>query len=312
MTAPRTPVAERLLEILSIFDQGHKELTLTAIAQRAELPMATAHRLVRRLAEWGALERGDDGAYRIGLRLWEVATLAPRGLGLRQAALPFMEDLYETTHENVQLAVLDGSETLYIELISGRSAVVVRTRVGARWPLHATGVGLVLLAHSDPELQERVCEAPLQRFTDHTICDSTTLRSVLADVRRTGAALSERQITDDAVSVAAPVRGASGQVVAAVSLVVPYADGNAHTLIPAVRLAGRGISRALGWNGDDCQPAVDPVAAPGACRPPLPCVVVSFVVSFSVGFGSPIGLPSSEIRIAGCASAARLCPQQAT
>lgn len=251
MTAPRTPVAERLLEILSIFDQGHKELTLTAIAQRAELPMATAHRLVRRLAEWGALERGEDGAYRIGLRLWEVAILAPRGLGLRQAALPFMEDLYETTHENVQLAVLDGTETLYIELISGRSAVVVRTRIGARWPLHATGVGLVLLAHSDPDLQERVCEAPLQRFTDYTICDPATLRSVLADVRRTGAALSERQITDDAVSVAAPVRGVGGRVVAAVSLVVPYADGNAHTLVPAVRLAGRGISRALGWNGDD-------------------------------------------------------------
>lgn len=250
MTAPRTPVTERLLEILSIFDQGHRELTLTAIAHRAELPMATAHRLVRRLAEWGALERGEDGAYRIGLRLWEVATLAPRGLGLRQAALPFMEDLYETTHENVQLAVLDGSETLYIELISGRSAVVVRTRVGARWPLHATGVGLVLLAHSDLELQERICEAPLQRFTEYTISDPATLRAVLADVRRTGSALSERQITDDAVSVAAPVRGVGGRVVAAVSLVVPYADGNAHTLVPAVRLAGRGISRALGWNGD--------------------------------------------------------------
>jgi DNA-binding IclR family transcriptional regulator len=251
VTAPRTPVADRLLEILSIFDQGHRELTLTAIAQRAELPMATAHRLVRRLADWGALERGDDGAYRIGLRLWEVATLAPRGLGLRQTALPFMEDLYETTHENVQLAVLDGTETLYIELISGRSAVVVRTRIGARWPLHATGVGLVLLAYSDPELQERICEAPLQRFTEYTIRDSTTLRSVLADVRHTGAAVSERQITDDAVSVAAPVRGAGGRVVAAVSLVIPYVDGNAHALIPAVRLAGRGISRALGWNGDD-------------------------------------------------------------
>ena len=247
--ARRDPVADRLLRILEAFDERHRELTLSAIAHRTGLPLATAHRMVHRLAEWGALERGDGGAYHIGLRLWEVATLAPRSLGLRQAALPFMEDLYETTHENVQLAVLDGVDTLYIELISGRSAVLVRTRIGSRWPLHATGVGLVLLAHSDPDLQERVCAAPLQRFTEYTITDPARLRAVLAEIRRTGGAMSDRQITDDAVSVAAPVRGADGQVAAAVSLVVPFADGNAHTLLPAVRLAARGISHALGWSG---------------------------------------------------------------
>lgn len=247
--AHRDPVADRLLRILEAFDEHHRELTLSAIAHRTALPLATAHRMVHRLAEWGALERGDGGAYHIGLRLWEVATLAPRSLGLRQAALPFMEDLYETTHENVQLAVLDGVDTLYIELISGRSAVVVRTRIGSRWPLHATGVGLVLLAHSDPDLQERVCAAPLRRFTEYTITDPARLRAVLAEVRRTGGATSDRQITDDAVSVAAPVRGADGHVAAAVSLVVPFADGNAHRLMPAVRLAARGISHALGWSG---------------------------------------------------------------
>ncbi|HEU5332051.1 MAG TPA: IclR family transcriptional regulator [Actinocrinis sp.] len=248
-TAQRDPVADRLLRILEAFDERHRELTLSAIAHRAGLPLATAHRMVHRLAAWGALERGDGGAYHIGLRLWEVATLAPRSLGLRQAALPFMEDLYETTHENVQLAVLDGVDTLYIELISGRSAVLVRTRIGSRWPLHATGVGLVLLAHSDPDLQERVCTAPLQRFTEYTITEPARLRAVLAEIRRTGGAMSDRQITDDAVSVAAPVRGADGRVAAAVSLVVPFADGNAHMLMPAVRLAARGISHALGWSG---------------------------------------------------------------
>jgi DNA-binding IclR family transcriptional regulator len=245
----RDPVADRLLRILEAFDERHRELTLSAIAHRTGLPLATAHRMVHRLADWGALEREKSGAYHIGLRLWEVATLAPRSLGLRQAALPFMEDLYETTHENVQLAVLDGVDTLYIELISGRSAVLVRTRIGSRWPLHATGVGLVLLAHSDPDLQERVCAAPLRRFTQYTITDPARLRAVLAEVRRTGGAMSDRQITDDAVSVAAPVRGADGRVAAAVSLVVPFADGNAHTLMPAVRLAARGISHALGWSG---------------------------------------------------------------
>jgi DNA-binding IclR family transcriptional regulator len=86
----------------------------------------------------------------VGLRLWEIAALAPRGLALRQLALPYLEDLYESTHENVQLAVRDGTEVVYTEWISGRSAVGVHIRVGARWPLHATGVGLALLAHDDP------------------------------------------------------------------------------------------------------------------------------------------------------------------
>lgn len=240
----RTGVAERLLALLAAFDAEHRELTLAALARRAGLPAATAHRLVGQLAAWGALEP-CEGGYRIGLRLWEVACLAPRSSGLRRAVLPFMEDLYETTHENVQLAVRDGVDTLYVELISGRSAVVVRTTVGSRWPLHATGVGLVLLAYAPAPVQQEVCAAPLARFTAHTITDPARLRATLAEVRRADAAVSDRQITDDAVSVAAPIRDASGAVVAALSLVVPAA-ANPAPLIPAVRMAARGGSRALG------------------------------------------------------------------
>ena len=252
--ASRTGVAQRLLALLAAFDAEHRELTLTALARRADLPAATAHRLIGQLTAWGALEQAESGAYRIGLRLWEVATLAPRSSGLRRAALPFMEDLYETTHENVQLAVRDGLDTLYVELISGRSAVVVRTTVGSRWPLHATGVGLVLLAHADQGIQERVFAAPLERFTRHTITDPARLRAKLAEVRRADAAVSDRQITDDAVSVAAPIRDAAGHVVAALSLVVP-AGANAAALVPAVRMAARGSSRALGYLGAATPPA---------------------------------------------------------
>ena len=71
------------------------------------------------LCEWGAIERGDDGLYRIGLRLWEVGSLAPRGPGLREAALPFLEDLSQITRENVQLAVREGTEVVFIERIAG-------------------------------------------------------------------------------------------------------------------------------------------------------------------------------------------------
>ncbi|BFO17310.1 hypothetical protein SHKM778_36980 [Streptomyces sp. KM77-8] len=149
--------SDRLLSVLAAFDHEHPALTLTDIGRRAGLSLSTAHRLVGELARWGALERDASGTYHVGLRLWELAALAPRGPALRQVALPYLEDLYEATHENVQLAVRDGREVVYTEWLSGRSAVGVHIRVGGRWPLHATGVGLALLAHSAPP--SRACTA---------------------------------------------------------------------------------------------------------------------------------------------------------
>ncbi|GAA2570467.1 IclR family transcriptional regulator [Streptomyces fimbriatus] len=242
---------DRLLSVLAAFDHEHPALTLTDISRRAELSLTTAHRLVDALTRWGALERDGAGRYHVGLRLWELAAPAPRALALRQVALPYLEDLYEATHENVQLAVRDGSEVVYIEWLSGRSAVGVHIRVGARWPLHATGVGLALLAHSGPGFQEEYCAGPLASFTPYTVTDPALLRRMLAEVRRSGVAVSDRQVTPDALSVAAPVRGPDGTVAAAVSVVVPRDGAQVPALTPVLRLAARGISRALGWQPDD-------------------------------------------------------------
>lgn len=248
-------VTARVLAVLTAFAADRPELTLTEIGRRAGLPLTTAHRIVGELAAWGALERTDDGRYRIGLRLWEVGALAPRGVGLRESAMPFLEDLCEVTRQNVQLAVLDGIDAVYVERISGRGAVNVITRVGSRLPLHATGVGLVLLAHADPELQEQVLAAPLRRYTPKTRCRPAELRHALADVRRTGVAVCDGQIELISLSVAAPVHGARGEVVAALSVVVPAEGSDPRAYVPVVRAAARGISRALG--------APDPAATPG-------------------------------------------------
>jgi DNA-binding IclR family transcriptional regulator len=239
-------VTARVLGVLAAFSAAYPELTLTEISHRTGLPLTTTHRIVGELAGWGALERADDGRYRIGLRLWEVGALAPRGLGLRETAMPFLEDLYEVTKQNVQLAVLDGTDVVYLERLSGRGAVNVITRVGGRLPLHATGVGLALLAHADPEFQEQVLAGPLRRYTAKTICSPDELRRTLADVRRTGVAVSDGQIELIALSVAAPVHGARGEVVAALSVVVPAEGSDPRAFVPVVRAAARGISRTLG------------------------------------------------------------------
>jgi DNA-binding IclR family transcriptional regulator len=242
---PRS-AAGKALDILGAFGADHSQLTLSQISRRSRLPLTTAHRLVQDLVGWGALERDASGYFHIGLHLWEVAALAPRGLALREIALPYLEDLYEATRENVQLAVREGLEVIYVERLLGRDAVRVLTRVGGRFAIHATGVGLVLLAYAPPEVQEQVLAGPLDGWTPMTITRPADLRRVLADVRRCGYAVSDRQVTMDALSVAAPVRDHTDEVIAALSLVV-HADGaQPRTLAAAALAAARGISRVLG------------------------------------------------------------------
>ena len=242
---PRRTAGGKLLAVLDAFTRERPALTLSEIARAVGVPLSTAHRLVAELCAWGGVERDEDGRYRVGLRVWELGALAPRGLGLREAALPFMEDLYEVTHENVQLAVRDGAELVFVERIAGRSAVGVLTRVGGRFALPPTGVGLVLLAHAPVEVQEEVLARPLVGYTRHTITDRGQLRRVLAEVRRSGVAISDRQVTGDAVSVAAPVE-VRGSVVAALSIVVRGSSPSAvRPYIPGVRAAARGIGRTL-------------------------------------------------------------------
>lgn len=243
MTGPT--VTSRVITILSAFSVEHPALTLSQLSRRAELPLTTTHRLVGELATLGALERDEHGRYRIGVRLWEIASLAPRAGGLREAAMPFLEDLFDATRENVQLAVLDGIDVLYVERLSARNAIPVVSRVGGRLPVHATAVGQVLLAHATVELQEQVLAGPLVRITDKTITSARDLRTLLAEVRRSGISVADGQVDTHSLSVAAPIYGPADTVVAGLSIVVP-ADGQGPLFAPAVRSAARGISRALG------------------------------------------------------------------
>ncbi|MGY1707366.1 IclR family transcriptional regulator [Geodermatophilus sp. SYSU D00697] len=240
------PVVDRALGLLAAFDPAHRRLTLSDLSRRGGVPLSTGRRLAERLVAWGALERGADGDYVVGLRLWEVASLAPRGHGLREVAMPYMEDLYEATRHHVLLAVLEGDQALLVERRSGRAAVPVEYRVGGRLPLPMTGVGLVLLAHAPHELQERALAGEVPGNAADPAPTPAALRRTLAEVRRSGVAVINRRRPAAVVSVAAPVRGEGDRVLAALSIVVPAGGTSPKTLEPAVRAAARAVSRGLG------------------------------------------------------------------
>ncbi|MEU2351186.1 IclR family transcriptional regulator [Modestobacter sp. NPDC049651] len=252
---PARSVVDRTLAVIGTFSGGRVRQSLADIARRSEIPVPTAYRIVKRLTEWGALERDEDGKYRIGLRLWEVASLAPRSMGLQRLARPYLQDLYETTHGTVQLAIREGTELVSIERLEHPRHKPPRPRVGGRYPLHATAIGLVLLAHAPEDVRAEVLAGPLRRYTPRSLVEPAELLRVLADVRERGWAVSDRQVDDEYVGVAAPVVGAGGAVVAAVSLVFRHGDATAPTMVHPVRVTAKAISRALSDAGD---PTVNP------------------------------------------------------
>jgi DNA-binding IclR family transcriptional regulator len=259
-------VTSKITSILGAFSPERPELSLGELARRAELPVSTTYRLAAELVEWGGLERADGSGYRIGLRLWEVGSLSPRSATLNELVLPFMQDLYEVTHENVHLAVRSGHEALYVERITGRRSVTVKSRRGGRLPLHATGVGKVLLAYAPRVVRDEVLVTELKRFTPYTVVAPGLLREVLREVRRTGVAYAREEMTVGRTSIAVPVRDRTDQTVAAMSIVLPSTSPAIDRLEPALRTAARCASRRL----HEHRPAAPTVSYLSVPSPRLP------------------------------------------
>jgi DNA-binding IclR family transcriptional regulator len=237
-------VTSRVLALLGAFDENRPRLTLTELAQAADLPVSTAHRLVGELQAWDAVERDPDGRYVVGRRLWKLGTLAPVARELREASLPAMQDLYEATHENVQIAVREGTTALYVERIHGTSSVPVLSRPGVPLPLHATGVGKVLLAYAPREVVEE-CVEHLKPITRYTITERGRMLRELAGIRRLGYARTMEEMGYGTCSLAVPVLGSDEQVVAALALVTRTVRKDLVRFVPALQVAAASITRRM-------------------------------------------------------------------
>ncbi|WP_123026580.1 IclR family transcriptional regulator [Mycolicibacterium stellerae] len=242
-------VVDRVFRVLGAFDVPGEELGLANIAVRAALPKPTAHRLASALVSLGALEKRDDGRYVLGLRLLELAALAPRVYELRTIAMPYMEDLHAVTRQHVMLAVREGDRAVMVERLSARGSGAVLYHVGGSMPLHSTGVGRVLLAHAPRDLQEEILARTLVLEPERTPLPARELRAALAVIRRDNLAVVHRTFTNEFLdtmsSVAAPIRAAGGEVVAALSVITWAHEVAAGELRAALLTVARAISRQL-------------------------------------------------------------------
>lgn len=244
-STPGASVTSRLLRVLTAFDERHRSLSLSEISERADLPIATAHRLAAELVAGTALQRRADGRFEVGRLIWSVGLLAPVEGRLRQVAEPFLHDVYAATLATVHLAVRDDDEVLYLERMMGRASVPIVSTVGSRLPMHCTGVGKVLLAHAPPPVQQRVF-ANLARVTPYTVVQPTALRRQLERVRREGLATTVEEMSLGACSLAVPVvQQSDGAVVASIAVVVRSLKHDRQRLLGALQVAARGIGRLL-------------------------------------------------------------------
>lgn len=238
-------VISRAFEVLAAFGSGEQEGTsLAEVTRRVGLPKTTTHRLLGALVDAGVVERAQGG-YRLGMRLFELGERVSHKHTLREAALPFLEDLYEVTHETVHLAVLDGIDVLYVERIRGhRQQRQLASRVGGRMPAYATGVGKALLAFTPSAASAVLSHAPLPPLTPYTITGRRGLSNELAGIRSSRVAFDREENAIGVHCVAAPVL-VGGRAVAAISVTGPGERVSEERVGSAVRTAALGLQRVL-------------------------------------------------------------------
>lgn len=252
---PTKSVTGRALTVLSAFDVQHPRLTLTELSKRTGLPLATVHRLARELEQWRALDRDEQGRYGVGFRLWEMGLLAPVHSRLREVSMPYLLDVHRASGETVQLAACDGFEAVYVDKLTSSTAIPAASRIGARLPLHATGIGKALLAYQPPAYIDALLQRPLERSTQYTKADPSSLRKELAVVRSRGYAMSSQEYVLGATSIAVPVL-IDDRAIAALGLINYEMRDDLDQFAEVCMEAASSISRRLQLAPDDPFPSI--------------------------------------------------------
>ncbi len=238
---------DRAAAILGAFDATHRELTLAALVARCGMPRSTTHRTAARMIRLGWLDKPAD-RYRIGNRLFEIASLSPTRLELREAVLPFLHDLHQATKITAQLGVLEGGQILVVEKITGHRAMPMLSQVGGVIPVHCSALGRAILAYSDPDTIHAALAGDLAARTPRTLTSPVAIMRELTAVPDRGWAIDREEGNIGVSCVAAPIFGPLGRVVAALSVTGPSQLVRADRLGPTVRMAAAAASRAYSRN----------------------------------------------------------------
>jgi len=209
--------------IQAIVDSGNDGATFTAIVQESGVPKSTAHRLLRELAEIGAVRHDESSkTYVGGLLLARLGSAVMTKYDIRKKAHPHLVELHSQTGHTATLGIRDGAQGVYVDKIDNRDfGIRLHSEVGKSFPLHCTGIGKVMLAWLSPAERQRALAGKLESYTKNTITKKRALAQSLDDIREKGYAIDDEEITRGFVCVAAPIFGPDGQIAGALSCTLP-------------------------------------------------------------------------------------------
>ena len=208
----------RGLAVIRAFDADHPGMTLSEVARRSGTSRATARRVLHTLASLGYVD-GDGRQWHLRPRVLELGWAYLASLRLPELVQPHLERLSARVGESCSVAVLDGSDVVYVARVATRRIMTVGIHVGTRFPAHVTSMGRAILATSPEAERERlVAGAAFEPLTPQTVTDAGALRAALDTVAAQGWALNDQELEQGLRSLAAPIRDRSGSTVAAVNI----------------------------------------------------------------------------------------------
>jgi len=248
-------VISKVLLILEALQGSSAGLGLKAICDVTGIHKSTAHRFLKHLERERYLIRTENGAYLIGPRLSQMSARGNHGATLQAVARPILWELWKSTQETVNLAVLDQGTVLYVDVIESPHEFRLSSRVGTRRSLHVTALGKALAAFLSPETRDSTLSAiSFQPATPRTIMNLVQFRQELEKIRRQGFAVDDEEAVLGARCVSAPILNSDHEPIAAVSVSGPVtrvSPNQVAALAEAVCDAARAISVAMGFPQPD-------------------------------------------------------------
>ena len=248
-------VISKVLLILEALQGSSAGLGLKAICDATGIHKSTAHRFLKHLERERYLIRTESGAYLIGPRLSQMSARGNQGATLQAVARPVLWELWKSTQETVNLAVLDQGTVLYVDVIESPHEFRLSSRVGTRRSPHVTALGKALAAFLPAGARDNILSTiTFQPATSKTIMNLLQFRQELEKVRRQGFAVDDEEAVQGARCVSAPILNSDREPIAAVSISGPVtrvSPNQVGALAEAVCDAARAISVAMGFSQPD-------------------------------------------------------------
>lgn len=245
------PGLDRGMRVLNLLARHGEPMTASALARELDIPRSAIYEIINTLLVHKAVRQHPGGHIGLGHQTLILGSAYGASLDLVALAQPIAREVMLTCEETVQLGFLEGRYVVYLVKADSPRPVRLVSTVGSQVPAHCTALGKMLLASlPDDELERRVAHVSLEQLTSASITDFEALKDNLAEVRRRGYAWEDGESNDEVACIAAPVRDAEGQVVAAMSVSAPITrtTGRRDALLDTLTQGADRLSASLGFS----------------------------------------------------------------